>query len=114
MNLKNINELLEEANEEVSRQKKTLANELDNLEDARETNDFLEKIASDYERYRRTLTDQKEQQKKALLGILNYLDEIMETQAVTKFSLEHTKNEQKRLVNEIGKIQKELDEIILT
>ena len=39
MNLKNINELLEEANEEVSRQKKTLANELDNLKDA-ETNDF--------------------------------------------------------------------------
>ena len=33
MNLKNINELLEEANEEVSIQKKTLANELDNLEE---------------------------------------------------------------------------------
>jgi len=38
----------------------------------------------------------------------------METQAVTEYTLSHTRNEQMRLVNEIKNLQKDIDQIIVS
>ena len=83
------------------------------MEEARASNEFLEKIAGDYVKYKDALLRQKERQRNQLMKIMAHLDEILESQAVTKYSLDHTKNEQKRLVQEIKNIQKSMDEINL-
>ena len=45
--------------------------------------------------------------------ILDYLDELIDTQTVTKYTLNHTKNEQKRVLKEISALQKEMDSIVV-
>jgi len=57
--------------------------------------------------------NQKERQHRQLMKIMGYLDEILESQAIAKYNIDHTKNEQKRLIQEIKKIQKDMDEINL-
>ena len=113
MKLEQINELLDLAQDNVLVEKKNLVADLEELEEARASNEFLEKIAGDYVKYKDALLRQKERQRNQLMKIMAHLDEILESQAVTKYSLDHTKNEQKRLVQEIKNIQKSMDEINL-
>ena len=108
MDIEKAQQLAEDA---VVFEKERLASNLEDLEREREHNFFLQEIADDYKKYNSVIIRQKEQQKKQLLKILNYLDEINETNAVTEYTLSHTQNEQKRLVNEIKNIQKEMDNI---
>ena len=95
-------------------EKKNLVSDVEELERERERNDFLNEIASDYKKYHNRLLQQKKQQQEQLIHILDYLDSLLETQAVTKYTLNHTQNEQKRLINEIKELQKDMDNIILT
>jgi protease II len=108
MDIEKAKQLAEDA---VIFEKERLASKLEDLEREREHNIFLQEIADDYKKYNSVIIRQKEQQKKQLLKILNYLDELNETNAVTEYTLSHTQNEQKRLVNEIKNIQKEMDNI---
>lgn len=108
--LKAVTELVESV---VDEEKKNLVDSVVELEEQRETNEFLAEIAEDYQRYQEMLLDQKQQQQQQLVHILAYLDSLLETQAITKYTLDHTHNEQKRIVNEIKELQKEMDNIIL-
>ena len=113
MKLEQINELLDLAQDNVIDAKKILVADLEELEEARASNNFLEKIANDYVKYKNALLRQKERQRDELMKIMGHLDEIMESQAIAKYSLDHTKNEHKRLVREIKIIQRGMDEINL-
>lgn len=113
MKLNQINEMLDLVQEDVNEEKKNLVLDMEELEGARASNDFLEKIANDYIKYKNALLRQKERQFNELMKIMGYLDEILESQAITKYNLDHTKNEQRRLIQEIKKIQKDMDEINL-
>lgn len=95
-------------------EKKNLVSDVEELERERERNDFLNEIANDYKKYHSALLEQKKRQQQQLMHILDYLDSLLETQVVTKYTLNHTQNEQKRLVHEIKNLQKDMDNIILT
>lgn len=110
MEIENARELVENA---IISEKKILSDNLEDLKIEQEHNMFLEDIADDYKRYQSIIIKQKEEQKNHFLKVLNYLDNLIETNAVTKHSLAHTYNEQKRLVNEIKKLQNDLDNINL-
>jgi len=108
MEVGNAREITENA---IINEKEKLENNLEDLRIEQEHNMFLEDIANDFKKYQSVIIKQKEEQKNYLLKIFNYLNEIIETNAVTKHSLGHTLNEQKRLVNEIKNLQDELDNI---
>ena len=110
MEIEKVRKTVENAihNEEVN-----LVDNLENLETQREHENFLAEIAGDYKKYQAIIIHQKEMQKEQLYKIFDYLNEIIEVNASTTQSLTHTYNEQKRLVNEIKKIQVELDNINL-
>lgn len=110
MDIQHLTQLAEAA---VNKEKQILVNQMEDLEEEREQNEFLKEIAHDYKRYKNAIINQKKNQQRQLLKILNYLDQIMETNAVTKYTLSHTYNEQKRLVNEIKQIQRDMDNILL-
>ena len=109
MNLNQINEMIDLAQGNVIEEKEILVADIEELEEARASNDFLEKIAGDYIKYKNALLNQKERQHRQLMKIMGYLDEILESQAIAKYNIDHTKNEQKRLIQEIKKIQKDMD-----
>ena len=110
MDIQHLTQLAEAA---VNKEKQILVNHMEDLEEEREQNEFLKEIGHDYKRYKNAIINQKKNQQRQLLKILNYLDQIMETNAVTEYTLSHTHNEQKRLVNEIKQIQRDMDNILL-
>lgn len=96
---------------EVARKKIELVSDLEELEEERESNDFLKQIAEDYHTYNTMIMKQKEKQVCELQKILDYLDELVETQAVTQYTLNHTKTEQRRVVDEIKELQKDMKKL---
>jgi uncharacterized protein (UPF0335 family) len=106
-----IEDITQVANNEIKTQKNALISQIEELENEREHNEFLLDIAKDLKKYKMELVSQREKQKEHLLKILNYLDDLMETNAVTKYTLQHTQNEQNRLVQEIKEIQKDINNI---
>lgn len=113
MSLDELNEYKQLIVDVIDTEKKSLIDDVEELERERETNEFLKEIASDYKRYHESLVAQKKRQQEELMKILDYLDSLLETQAVTKYTLSHTQNEQKRVINEIKQLQKDMDNIIL-
>lgn len=113
MSFNNLELLQQRLEDAIYDEKIKLINSVEQLEEERETNEFLNEIAQDYKKYHSTLLEQKQKQQEQLVNILNYLDSLLDTQAVTKHTLSHTKNEQKRLVKEIKQIQKDMDNINL-
>lgn len=113
MKLEEINEIIDLAQNTVMEEEKNLVDDLEELEEARASNDFLEKIAGDYIKYKDALLRQKERQQGELMKLMGYLDEILESQSIANYNLDHTKNEQRRLIQEIKQIQREMDEINL-
>lgn len=108
MELQKATQLAEDA---VRLEKENLVSNLEDLEKEQEHAIFLEEIANDYKRYQNLILKQKERQKTQLLKILNYLDDLIETNAITEYTLSHTQNEQKRIIHEIKEIQREMDKI---
>ena len=113
MSLNELELLQKQLEDAIYDEKNNLVDSVEQLEDERETNEFLIEIAKDYKKYHNTLLEQKQRQQEQLVHILDYLDNLLETQAVTEYTLSHTKNEQNRLVKEIKQLQKDMDNIIL-
>jgi hypothetical protein len=112
MSFGNIDEIKTILENEVMHKKTLLVDDLERLEEEREETQFLNEIAEDYKKYNQIILQQKQIQIKELMKILDYIDELTETQAVTKYTLNHTKNEQKRVIDEIKSLQSEMDKLI--
>lgn len=106
-----LQQLIRSTEEKIVHEKQNLVDKVEEVEREHETNAFLNDIVSDYKKYELRILKQKEEQKKHLLDILNYLDDLMETQTVTEYTLSHAHNEQMRLINEIKSLQKDIDTI---
>ena len=112
MSFGNIDEIKTILENEVMHKKTLLVDDLERLEEEREETEFLNEIAEDYKKYNQIILQQKQIQVKELMKILDYIDELTETQAVTKYTLNHTKNEQKRVIDEIKSLQSEMDKLV--
>ena len=112
MSFGNIDEIKTILENEVMHKKTLLVDDLERLEEEREETEFLNEIAEDYKKYNQIILQQKQIQVKELMKILDYIDELTETQAVTKYTLNHSKNEQKRVIDEIKSLQSEMDKLV--
>ena len=75
-------------------------------------NKFLEMVKKDYEKYNNHILEQKQQQIESFEKLNKYIDELNKTNQLSKYNLEDSKVEQKKILNEIKKIKTGLDEII--
>lgn len=107
-----IEEIKNILNYEVNEQKKKLVSDIEELKEQEEENIFLLEIAKDYKRYQKHILEERKRQVTELIKILDYLDEIIKTQAITKYTLTHNQNEQKRVMKEIKTLQKEMTTLI--
>lgn len=112
MSFGNIDEIKTILENEVMYKKTVLVDDLERLEEEREETEFLNEIAGDYKKYNQIILQQKKMQVKELMKILDYIDQLTETQVVTKYTLNHTKNEQKRLIDEIKSLQSDMDKLV--
>ena len=107
-----IEEIQNILNNEVYEQKNNLISDIEELRVQEDENNFLLEIANDYKRYQKHILEEREKQVSELLKVLDYLDEIIKTQAITKYTLTHNQNEQKRIINEIKILQKEMNTLM--
>jgi hypothetical protein len=75
-------------------------------------NDFLEVIKDDYSNVYNYVVQQKTDQIKALYALDEYLKQLNLDDKVTKYNLEDSKEEQKKILNEVELIKRKLDSII--
>ena len=75
-------------------------------------NIFLEEIKEDYSKYYEYIVQQKKDQIKALELLNNYIHELSISGKLSKQNLEDSKQEQKKIMEELRSIKLNLDEII--
>jgi hypothetical protein len=76
-------------------------------------NAFLTAVKDDYDKYNNYIIKQREDQMKAFQVINYYLDDLKRSGELTKSNIQDSKYEQQKIVNEIKKIQRNMDKLIL-
>ena len=75
-------------------------------------NNFLDAVKNDYNKYYNYISQQKQDQIKALELLNNYVHDLSISGELSKHNIEDAKFEQERILNEVKSIKKGLDNII--
>ena len=102
--LTSIEHLLREKQRMLIEKRKTLKKVLNQ-------NRFLNEVMSDYETYYQKIMDQKQKQMNALKMLNQYIDGLIQKEMLTAENLKDAKKEQKKILNEVKKIKKDLDKL---
>jgi iron uptake system EfeUOB component EfeO/EfeM len=82
------------------------------LEQNAKKNQFLNGISHDYQNYYNYIVKQKQDQLRSMELLKQYIGDINSSGNYTVKDLNKSKKEQKVILNEMGKIKSELDDII--
>ena len=74
-------------------------------------NTFLQGIRDDYSKYNKYIVQQKQDQMTALSILNNYIQDLAVTGELSKQNIEDARTEQKKILEEIDSIKKNLDSI---
>ncbi len=75
-------------------------------------NQFLDSVKNDYSNYYNYISQQKQDQIKALELLNNYINGLSNSNSLTKHNIEDARAEQARIIKEIKSIKNGLDNII--
>jgi hypothetical protein len=75
-------------------------------------NDFLHDIRNDYATYYKYISQQKQDQIRALQLLHEYMNDLAITEKISKHNIEDAKVEQSKIMREINSIKKGLNSII--
>ena len=96
----------------IDAKRKMLINKQKRLQFMSKQNAFLDAVREDYDKYNDYIIKQKHDQMKAF-GVLNsYITDLNRSTKLTKQNMVDSKEEQRKIVNEIKSIQHNLDEIV--
>lgn len=96
----------------IDAKRKMLINKQKRLQFMSKQNAFLDAVREDYDKYNDYIIKQKHDQMKAF-GVLNsYITDLNRSTKLTKQNMIDSKEEQRKIVNEIKSIQHNLDEIV--
>jgi hypothetical protein len=75
-------------------------------------NDFLDDVRNDYATYYKYISQQKQDQIRALQLLNEYMNDLAITEKISKHNIEDAKVEQAKIMREINSIKKGLNSII--
>ena len=81
------------------------------LEHHSKQNHFLEMVKQDYQKYHQTIMQQKQDQLKALELLNQYIHDLTISGKLSKQNIKDSHYEQKKILHEIKKIKKGVDEL---
>lgn len=105
---------LEKIEELIKDKKETLLKNRKLLEDTSNQNVFLDGVKKDYQNYFETIIDEKRKQSDAFTTLNSYLKMIEKTGKLTEREIQNSKNDQIKILKEMDKIKRSLDELIQT
>ena len=94
---------------EIQNRRELLIDKRKHLKKVRNQNEFLEEVMSDYSKYYNYITEQKQEQMRALDMLNKYIHGLIEKENLTSENLKDAKKEQKKIIHEMKKIKKGLD-----
>jgi hypothetical protein len=114
MNLADRDIYLIHIENEIEIRKKKLLEKQKKIHGISKQNHFLELVKEDYKKYYDIIIQQKYEQLKALEILKNYIHDLSVSGNLSKNNIKDGLYEQKKILHEIKKIKKGLDEIIQT
>lgn len=103
---------LQSIEEEIRNKKYLLVKKKKELDKKQKLNTYLDTVKDDYNKYYEYIVGEKQQQYNALLLLKEYMDDLMQTEKMVDDQMVVAKHDQRDIINEIGKVKKELDELI--
>ncbi len=88
--------------------RKTILDKNNEIKESSNENYFLQKVVLEYEKMYRKILEEKQEQKKALKILSQYMRDISKTIKKDDFQLKRIRNDQKLLLDEIEKIREEV------
>lgn len=101
-----------EIEQQIKNKKKMILNKRKELEKKEKINNFLGNVKNDYQKYFNYILKEKQQQYYAMELLNKYVDDLIKTNKLAENDLEKAKGDQHEILSEIGKIKKELDELV--
>ena len=103
---------LQQIENQIQNKHDFLLNRSHYLEKIKKENQFLEGVRNNYANYYSTILKQKEEQIQAMNMLNQYLSEMVLNSKTRETEIQNTKKEQKYILKEMDRIQRELDGII--
>jgi hypothetical protein len=113
MDLARKDKLLLNIEKTIRDKKNMLINKKKYLVKKTKLNDYLENVKEDYQKYYEYIVKEKQQQYDSLVLLKEYLEDLMQTEKVVNTQFKTAKHDQKDIIQEIDKIKKELDNLML-
>lgn len=98
--------------EEIQNKKNLILKKKKELEKKKSVNTYLEIVSNDYNNYYNYILEQKQNEFKAMNLLNDYISDLVNTDKLVNNQLRVAKHDQKEILNEINKIQRELNNII--
>lgn len=114
MNLADRDIYLIHIENEIQIRRKKLLEKQKKIHGITKQNQFLELVKQDYKKYYDIIIQQKQEQLKALELLKNYIHDLSVSGNLSQSNIKDGLYEQKKILHEIKKIKKGLDEIIQT
>jgi hypothetical protein len=111
-NLAHRDLVLEQIEKQIKAKKQLLVNKSKDLKKKQDTNEFLDIVKNDYNKYYTYILKEKQQQYEAMNMLNNYLDDLIKSEKLVNNQLRTAKIEQGEILSEMNKIKTELDELV--
>ena len=104
--------LLDNLQIELGHRKNMLKKKSMNIQSLSSENRFLENVKGDYQKHYQYMKKIKEEQYRSMGIIADYLDNLLEQTEVADKSVRRAKNQQKKILTEMGKIEEEIKDLM--
>jgi hypothetical protein len=101
-----------EIEKQIKNKKNMILNKRKEIKKKQKINFFLDNVKNDYQRYFEYILREKQQQYYAMELLNKYIEDLIKTNKLAENDLQKAKHDQREILSEIGKIKKEIDEII--
>ena len=111
MNIAARDDMIIVLQKELADRKKLVNERYENIQNIKQDNHFLEKVAGDYFNHYEAMKKIKSEQMRSMNILVEYLDHLIKESSMTDESLDYAKKQQSKLLEEINILDNEINKI---
>ena len=111
MNIAARDDMIIVLQKELADRKKLVNERYENIQNIKQDNHFLEKVAGDYFSHYEAMKKIKSEQMRSMNILVEYLDHLIKESTMTDESLDYAKKQQSQLLEELDTLNNEINRI---
>ena len=104
--------ILNEIDKEIKNQRSNIFNQLKDIEEKRQKNQYLNEIYQDYVKFKEHIVKEKSEQKLLLQKLLSYLEKSKTEEFYASILIQQLDIEEKNVHDKLNHVKKELSELL--